>query len=119
MGGINNDYLLCNQCDRGRGSDPCARGAATGLQPVAHFRSKRFFCRGFFQFLLMHRDRSHCDKASRWLPARLLVYNTIMLSIEESAALLHEIYPGYPDMRNSRPAPTDLETWLQAYRQKA
>ena len=36
--------------------------------------------------------------------------------IEESAALLREIYPGYPDMRNSRRPPSDLQSWLRDYR---
>jgi hypothetical protein len=41
------------------------------------------------------------------------------LTIEESTALLHEIYPGYPDLRNSRPVPADLQRWLEDYRSRA
>jgi hypothetical protein len=39
--------------------------------------------------------------------------------IEESAALLRYIYPGYPDMRNSRRPPADLHRWLEEFRSRA
>jgi hypothetical protein len=39
-------------------------------------------------------------------------------NVDESTALLHSMYPNYPDMRNSRRGPNDLERWLQQYRER-
>ncbi len=39
-------------------------------------------------------------------------------NIDESTALLHAMYPNYPDMRNSRRGPSDLQSWLQQYRER-
>lgn len=38
------------------------------------------------------------------------------LNVDESTALLRVIYPNYPDMRNARRSPGDLQKWLQEYR---
>jgi hypothetical protein len=42
-------------------------------------------------------------------------YDSPMLSIEESRALLHAIFPRYPDMRGMKIVP-DLKTFLQDLR---
>jgi hypothetical protein len=39
-------------------------------------------------------------------------------NVDESTALLHFMYPNYPDMRNSRRGPSDLQRWLQQYRER-
>jgi hypothetical protein len=39
-------------------------------------------------------------------------------NIEESTALLHLMYPNYPDMRNSHRSPSDLQKWLHEYRKR-
>jgi hypothetical protein len=39
-----------------------------------------------------------------------------MFEINESQALLHAIYPKYPDLRGMVAAPQDLTEWLENYR---
>jgi hypothetical protein len=39
-------------------------------------------------------------------------------NVEESAALLREVYPRYPDLRGSHRPPADIEQWLEEYRKK-
>ena len=40
-------------------------------------------------------------------------------NVDESTALLHVMYPNYPDMRNSLRCPSDLQKWLQVCRATA
>jgi hypothetical protein len=42
--------------------------------------------------------------------------DALFFTVEESTALMREVYPNYPDLRQSRPAPKDLKAWLEAYR---
>ncbi|MGD1025265.1 MAG: hypothetical protein ABR880_20970 [Candidatus Sulfotelmatobacter sp.] len=42
----------------------------------------------------------------------------MVFNVDESTALLHVMYPNYPDMRNSRRSPSDLQKWLQQYRER-
>ena len=39
-------------------------------------------------------------------------------TVEESSALLREIYPNWPDQRGMRPPPVDVYEWLRQYRDR-
>jgi hypothetical protein len=42
----------------------------------------------------------------------------LFFTVDESAALMREVYPNYPDLRDPRPAPQDLAKWLENYRHR-